>query len=101
MFTIKGEESMSTIILLVSVLFGSLVVMPVGIFIANRKIQYNLQSPKASVRTVYIHANTFQEAKNIAELSYPGWRAISSRRAELGKNWRVRIKLIKKRKGYH
>ncbi len=91
---------MSTIVYLVSILAASLVLTPLAIVITKKKMNYNLQSRRVSLRSIFLDANTFQEAKNVAERLHPGWRAIRARRAEVGKSWEVKIKLIKKRTGY-
>ena len=91
---------MSTIVYLVGILAATLVLTPLAIVITKKKMNYNLQSRRVSLRSVFIDANNFQEAKNVAERFHPGWRAIRARRAEFGKSWEVKIKLINKRKGY-
>ena len=91
---------MSPILSLVSILAAGLALTPLAIIVYKKKMNNNLQSPRASLRSIFIDANTFQEAKNVAERFHPGWRAIRARRAEVGKSWEVKIKLINKRKGY-
>ena len=91
---------MSPILSLVSILAAGLALTPLAIIVSKKKMNNNLQSPRASLRSIFIDANTFQEAKNVAERFHPGWRAIRARRAEVGKSWEVKIKLIKKRTGY-
>ena len=86
---------------LVCVVCCSLFLIPLGITVSKHRITRTLTDPRVSSRKVIVYADTFQEAKNIAAKSYPGWYAISARRQDIGKYWHVKIKLTKKRKGYH
>ena len=63
---------MSTIVYLVSIIAAWFVLTPLAIVITKKKINYNLQSRRVSLRSIFIDANTFHEAKNVAEIIHPG-----------------------------
>ena len=86
---------------LVCIICCTLFLFPIGITLGKHRIARNLTDPRVSARQVIVYADTFQEAKHVAERSYPGWQAIRARRPDIGKHWHVKIKLVKRRKGYH
>jgi|GEM_PF-2786685 len=86
---------------IVCVICCTLFLIPLGITLGKYQIARTLTEPRVTARQVIIYADTFQEAKNIAERSYPGWHAIRARRQDAGKHWHVKIKPAQKRKGYH